>query len=106
MNDRELADALQRVAEVLVAKPCTNWTVFFETNDLSGESGYTYRVGVSYCDTADQAIREATRYLPRFEVTEWGSPAVRIREAHAIRDSDITRFDITYFRETPQIEVR
>jgi hypothetical protein len=101
ITDAEIVDVCGRISEALKT-PSTSWVVFFETQDLNGAPSYTYRIGVSYCDTADIAIRHALDSLPRFI-----DPATtRMRRVSAVRDTDITEYDGYRFNQTPQFQVR
>lgn len=100
MDDRELADALQRVAATLTPEePCRSWTVFIEWSDLNGQS-CTYNYGASDCDTYEKAVRQVVGYITNMP-EDW-----RIHRAWAARATDIVMMDGWRFNRTPQFQVR
>jgi hypothetical protein len=101
ITNADIIDVCGRISEAL-KEPSHSWIVWFETVDLSGAASYTYRVGVTYCDTADQALREATSRLPRFIDPE----VTRIRQASVVRDTEVNDYDGYHFSQTPQFQVR
>lgn len=101
ITDAQIIDMCGRVSEALKPKG-TSWTVFFETAEITGAPSYTHRIGVSYCDTAEIAVREAVKHLPRF----FDAEQMRIRMATAIRNDDLTDFDGCRIALTPQFEVK